>query len=136
MSGYEKGRRKENELLRYLEYHDFTGCRSSGSHGFWDLIVSPSTLTSVKSTLHIQCGVKSKAEIELLRKVAANHHGLFAHALFTNRNEPVIRMFLFSDYYLPVADFLQRYYNLKGEKYFNVIHHLNPKKQTSKPVDE
>ena len=135
MTGYTKGRRKENELLKYLEYHGFTGCRSSGSHGFWDVIVSPSTTTLIKQTLHIQCGIKSREEQTALMKVAANHHGLFAHALFHDRSEPSIRMFLTNSGYIPLSEFLQSYYCVKAEKYFDVIMRLNPKKQTSKPVE-
>lgn len=133
MTAYEKGARKENELLKYLEYHGFTGCRSSGSHGFWDLIVSPPKTTPAGLTLHLQCGVKTLAELEELSNVANAHHGIFCHVVFSDRQTPRIKSLdLVAKYYTPISDFIQIIYRIKCESYFDVIKRLNPTKQKSR----
>lgn len=130
MTAYDKGSKKENEVLKYLEYHGFTGCRSSGSHGNWDLIVSPPTTTPVNQTLHIQCGVKTKAELLRLREVAQNHHGIYCHLLFFPFKTPIIKNILWMENmpYINLTELITRIYGIKTEEYYLVVNKLNPRK--------
>jgi hypothetical protein len=133
MTRYQKGADKENELLRYFEYLGFTGCRSAGSHGNWDLIVSPPIQTPYsQETLHIQCGPKSKKEIARLEKIAACHCGKFAHVLFKFRSPPMIRDLKQELIYKELVVYVRDTYGLETkEHYFTVVKKIKKVKDKS-----
>lgn len=133
MTNYSKAADKENELLKYFEHHGFTGARSAGSHGFWDLIVSPPLNTMNGKTLHIQVGKKTYRDINQLGEVARTHHGLFAHVVIYPRRVPHIRTFFPFDMnnYIDIDQFLMKVYNIAGQDYFEVVNKLHTVKQTT-----
>ena len=109
LSNYERGRKLEKRTLDYFLYHGFVGNRSAQSKGPYDVIVSPPIHFQNQSTLHIQCGPKSKKELEAYAGIAQKHHGMKAHLYKNGKKEPKISLLDF-DNYTSLQEFLATHY--------------------------
>jgi len=111
LTNYEKGRKLEKQVLDYFRYHGFVGLRAAQSKGPYDVMVSPPLAAKNQSTLHIQCGPKSKTYLEELFDVAQKHHGLKAHLYREAKCEPKISFLMLSNY-VSLQEFLAYCYGI------------------------
>jgi len=111
LTNYEKGRILEKQVLDYFRYHGFVGLRAAQSKGPYDVMVSPPYTAKTLTTLHIQCGPKTKDYLDKLFDVAQNHSGIKTHLFKEARYEPKIS-FLANKNYTSLQEFLSTCYGI------------------------